>query len=129
APFAWDGTVYRARLVTPMLETTYVAAVNGLGGAGALKPGSKAVTIAYNARSANYTFPTILPRPTMTILRDDAAVAYTGDTLVTCGAATCTVHLRAVVSDADADKGDLRNAFVTFATRSATGTLTTIANA
>jgi len=121
ANLVWDPVagLYRASYSTPLLEPTFSTT-------GALRPGNKAISVAYNGVSPNYT---VAGRnATMTINREDASVTYVGNTSVAC--TTCSavaVTLSAKVGELDASLGDLRNASVSFINRTTGATIATVA--
>jgi hypothetical protein len=122
ANFVWDATagVARAKYTGPLVEPTFTPT------GGALRPGSKTVTITYLGVNPNYTVAN--KSSSMSITREDAVVAYAGDTKVVC--TTCSavaVQLRARVSEADASVGDVRNATVSFVNRTTGLTIATVA--
>src|SRR5262249_47805355 len=125
ANFVWDAAagVARARWTGQMIESSATPTP----ASGAMKPGAKSVAVTYLGVSLNYAVANN-KTTSMTITREDAAVAYVGDTNVLCttNCAAVAVQLRAKVSEIDTSVGDLRNATVSFVNRTTGLTIATV---
>jgi hypothetical protein len=99
---------------------------------GQMAPGSRVVTAVINSPNANYTINPLQPTTTLTITAEDASVVYSGLSYFSTSSATsCTanVTLSATVTDAaDGNRGDIRNARVTFHSGSIAGPVLGTAN-
>ena len=102
---------------------------------GAIGAGVKSVTAVFNQAQGNYEIYT--PYRSMSALREDARVTYTGATTVNTGCSSCAsavVRLEATVRDislvspaTDADPGDVGTATVAFVNRATGAVIQTVA--
>ena len=112
--FTVSGADIVATLSVALLEPSSF----GTAPTGQMAPGSRTVTAVINSSDPNFSVNPLLPATPITITREDANVTYSGLTYFSTASASslsATITLSATLTDmADAVRGDIRNASVTF---------------
>jgi cystathionine beta-lyase family protein involved in aluminum resistance len=116
-----SGSNLKATYTGALLEPTPF----GTAPTGQMAPGSRTVTAVINSPDSNYTINNLQPTAPVTITAENASVVYSGlSYFSTCSSSSCAanVTLSATLTDAaDGNRGDIRNARVTFHNGSISG--------